>query len=137
MYLGILSKLLVNREFEVLEEATDKEDQTFINVLLDLVDRPDIQKIMKQHQNAINLKKVTQVLDLKGVKSLLTKSPLSNLVIEESDSKLSNDFSNDSPHQEKAKLDVPVNKFELNSIDGKESFASFKKSQIIKMPMHK
>lgn len=143
MYLGILAKLLVNRECEVIEEAMEKNDKNFLNCLLDLVDRPDIQKLMKQHENSINLKRVTEVLDIKGIKSLLSKSPLSPPLIQEEHSsrdeehsKFSNQLSNDDAKEEQ-KLNLPVSKFELPpSKDGRDSSVSFKKSHIIKLPMN-
>ena len=137
MYLGILAKLLVNREHETIQESMTGRDKIFLSVLLDLLDRNDIQKLMKQHENTINLKKITEVLDLNGIKMLLSQSVSPALNFKDSDessfSKHSRNESSNQNEDRSGKLEAPIRKFDLSSSQDNHSSYNFRKAQIIKM----
>lgn len=71
LYVGMIGKMLVAREYSNIESVLSKDEKTFVNVILNLLDRPDIAKIKEQHENVVKAKKVSSALDLKGVLNLL------------------------------------------------------------------
>lgn len=72
MYIGMIARMLSNREADALESVFTGKDKVFLTVLLEILDRKDIQKILVQHENTIKLKKVTDALNLAGIKELLS-----------------------------------------------------------------
>lgn len=64
--------MVAHREVDNLEKVFEGQDRVFLCVLLDLLKRPDIKRLKTQHDNTIALRKVTEALNLTGLKQLLS-----------------------------------------------------------------
>jgi hypothetical protein len=82
MYIGILARMIAHRECDTLDRVFEGHDRVFLSILLDLLKRPDIDKLKTQHENTIAIKKVTGALNLKGIFELLSinSSPTQKLI---------------------------------------------------------
>ena len=76
LFVGIIGMMLLSREVKNLGEALDEEEKVFVESIIELMDRRDLTQIRDQHENAIKIKNISNVLDLGGIQNLIKDTPL-------------------------------------------------------------
>ena len=56
LYVGIVGRMLLYREIEAVKECLTEEEKVYANVILGLVERPDINKVKEQHENQLKIR---------------------------------------------------------------------------------